>query len=96
MAIFTSLNLTVGHIAFSPVTISDGSLHWHGLGPASVLPAHQKRGIGKSLVAKGLPLLEAMGSKGCALVGDPGYYQRFGFRTMPPLFWPSRSIAVGS
>ncbi len=28
----------VGHIAFSPVTISDGSRNWYGLGPVSVLP----------------------------------------------------------
>jgi putative acetyltransferase len=75
----------VGHIAFSPITISDGSLNWHGLGPVSVLPEYQKRGIGKSLINKGLSLLKAMGSKGCALVGDPGYYQRFGFRNIPGL-----------
>ena len=43
----------VGHIVFSPVTISDGSLHWYGLGPISVLPGLQKRGIGKSLMGEG-------------------------------------------
>jgi predicted N-acetyltransferase YhbS len=31
----------VGHIAFSPVIISDGSLGWYGLGPISVLPELQ-------------------------------------------------------
>ena len=31
----------VGHIAFSPVTISDGTPHWYGLGPVSVLPDFQ-------------------------------------------------------
>ena len=35
----------VGHIAFSPVTISDGSPNWYGLGPVSVLPEWQRRGI---------------------------------------------------
>ena len=70
----------VGHIAFSPVTISDGSLNWYGLGPISVLPEYQKQGIGKSLMHEGLSLLKAMGGKGCALVGDPNYYERFGFR----------------
>jgi putative acetyltransferase len=39
----------VGHVAFSPVTISDGSRHWYGLGPVSVLPQFQRRGIEKSL-----------------------------------------------
>jgi putative acetyltransferase len=75
----------VGHIAFSPVAISDGSLNWHGLGPVSVLPEYQKQGIGKSLIREGLSLLKARGSKGCVLVGDPHYYERFGFRNIPGL-----------
>jgi len=75
----------VGHIAFSPVTISDGRPNWYGLGPVSVLPEYQKQGIGESLVNKGLSLLKAMGGKGCALVGDPNYYNRFGFRKIPDL-----------
>jgi len=75
----------VGHIAFSPVTISDGSLNWYGLGPISVLPEYQKQGIGKSLMHEGLSLLKALGGEGCALVGDPNYYERFGFRNIPDL-----------
>ena len=63
----------VGHIAFSPVIISDGTKDWYGLGPVSVLPDYQKQGIGKSLVNEGLSLLKDMGGKGCALVGDPNY-----------------------
>jgi len=35
----------VGHIAFSPVTISDGTQNWYGLGPVSVLPRYQRKGI---------------------------------------------------
>ena len=75
----------VGHIAFSPVTISDGSLGWYGLGPISVLPELQKQGIGKSLLREGLSLLKSIDAKGCVLVGDPGYYERFGFRSFPDL-----------
>jgi putative acetyltransferase len=75
----------VGHIAFSPVTITDGSLNWYGLGPISVLPEYQKRGIGKSLIHEGLSRVKALGGKGCALVGDPNYYERFGFRNIPDL-----------
>ncbi len=77
----------IGHIAFSPITISDGSLNWHGLGPISVLPEHQKKGIGKALVLEGLSRLKALGSNGCVLVGDPGYYQRFGFKNIPGLIY---------
>jgi putative acetyltransferase len=75
----------VGHIAFSPVLISDGSLDWYGLGPISVLPELQKHGIGKSLMREGLSLLRSLGAKGCVLVGDPGYYERFGFKSLPNL-----------
>jgi putative acetyltransferase len=77
----------VGHVAFSPVTISDGSADWYGLGPVSVLPEYQKQGIGKSLINEGLSLLKARGGKGCVLVGDPGYYTRFGFRNIPSLIY---------
>ena len=75
----------VGHIAFSPVIISDGTKDWYGLGPVSVLPDYQKQGIGKSLINEGLSLLKDMGGKGCALVGDPNYYKRFGFKNYPEL-----------
>jgi putative acetyltransferase len=32
-----------------------------------------------------LALLKASGAHGCLLVGDPGYYERFGFRNLPDL-----------
>ncbi|MBI4962444.1 MAG: N-acetyltransferase [Desulfomonile tiedjei] len=75
----------IGHIAFSPVTISDGSHNWYGIGPVSVLPGCQKQGIGKSLIHEGLSLLKSLGAKGCVLVGAPQYYERFGFRSLPDL-----------
>lgn len=68
-----------GHIAFSPVTISDGSMHWYGLGPVSVLPEYQQEGIGKALIQKGLARLKALKAKGCCLVGHPQYYRKLGF-----------------
>jgi putative acetyltransferase len=71
----------VGHIAFSPVTFSDGSKNWYGLGPISVMPNYQKQGIGKRLVNEGIGLLKDLGAEGCVLVGDPKYYERFGFRS---------------
>jgi putative acetyltransferase len=76
-----------GHIAFSPMTISDGSLNWYGLGPISVLPKYQRQGIGKSLIQEGLSLMKELGGEGCALVGDPNYYKRFGFRNIPDLVY---------
>jgi len=72
----------VGHIAFSPVTISDGSPNWYGLGPVSVLPEYQRRGIGSALIQEGLSRLKDLGARGCCLVGHPEYYGRFGFQNV--------------
>lgn len=70
----------IGHIAFSPVRIESGAEGWFGLGPISVLPAWQGRGIGSSLMEKGLDWLKETGAAGCVLAGDPHFYERFGFR----------------
>lgn len=75
----------VGHIAFSPVTIGGRDCDWYGLGPISVSPEYQRRGIGKALIREGFGLLKESGAKGCILVGDPGYYERFGFKNIPEL-----------
>jgi putative acetyltransferase len=69
----------VGHIAFSPAAISDGTTGWHTLGPVSVLPEGQGQGVGSALIRQGLDRLRALGAKGSVLVGHPGYYPRFGF-----------------
>lgn len=75
----------VGHIAFSPVTISDGTRNWYGLGPVSVLPEYQRQGIGGALIQEGLTRLKEMNGQGCCLVGHPEYYRKFGFRNTPGL-----------
>ena len=74
-----------GHVTFSPVKISDGTSKWYGLGPVSVLPDHQKQGIGKALINEGLSLLKSLGANGCALVGPPDYYKKFGFKNYPEM-----------
>lgn len=75
----------VGHAAFSPVTISDGTSRWYGLGPVSVVPHYQRRGIGQALIREGLSRLKALQARGCCLVGHPGYYRRFGFENVAGL-----------
>jgi len=77
----------VGHIAFSPVTISDGSRNWYGLGPVSVLPEYQRQGIGKVLIEAGLSRLKSLHAQGVCLVGHPEYYRKFGFRNVPGLVY---------
>jgi putative acetyltransferase len=75
----------VGHIAFSPVTMSDGMKDWYGLGPVSVHPDLQRKGIGKALIRKGLSRLKGLKAKGCCLVGHPHYYRQFGFENVEGL-----------
>jgi len=75
----------VGHIAFSPLTITDGTQDWYGLGPVSVLPEYQRQGIGKALIREGLSQLKDMNAQGCCLVGHPEYYRKFGFKNIPGL-----------
>ena len=70
----------VGHIAFSPVEISDGSAGWYGLGPVAVAREWQGKGIGQALVSAGLAALRLSGAAGCVVLGEPGFYGRFGFR----------------
>ncbi|CUW42993.1 acetyltransferase [Brucella vulpis] len=70
----------LGHIAFSPVLIDGAEKGWYGLGPVSVLPARQGEGIGGKLIREGLAQLCGAGARGCVLLGDPGYYRRFGFK----------------
>lgn len=73
----------VGHIAFSPVQISDGTPDWYALGPVAVAPAFQRQGIGQALVRAGMQALWLIGARGCVLVGEPSFYARFGFRSNP-------------
>ena len=78
----------IGHVAISPVTINDDTTGWFGLGPVSVSPQYQGRGLGSRLVREALARLRAQGGRGCVLVGDPAYYGRFGFRAEPALVLP--------
>lgn len=78
----------VGHVAVSPVSIDDGSTGWYGLGPISVAPERQRQGIGSLLMQAALKELRGLGAAGCVVLGDPGYYGRFGFRAEPALVLP--------
>lgn len=77
-----------GHVALSPVAVSNGATGWFGLGPISVLPAHQRRGVGSALMRAALHLLQSQGAAGCVVLGEPGYYGRFGFRANSKLVLP--------
>lgn len=78
----------IGHVAISPVVISSGAAHWYGLGPISVLPEHQGQRVGSQLMDQALAQLQKIGASGCVVLGDPGYYARFGFKAEPSLVLP--------
>lgn len=78
----------IGHAAFSAVTISDSASGWYGLGPLAVAPERQGEGIGGALVRAGLDALRRSSAQGCVVLGEPGYYGRFGFTQMPALTFP--------
>jgi putative acetyltransferase len=78
----------IGHVAVSPVTITSGTTDWYGIGPISVAPGHQGRGVGARLMESALDELRASGAAGCVVLGEPGYYSRFGFTVEPSLVLP--------
>ena len=72
-----------GHIAASRVIPEDAAGRWFGIGPVSVRPGWQRRGIGRLLVTEALERLRRNGAAGCVVLGDPAYYGRFGFEHDP-------------
>ena len=73
----------IGHLALSPATHVSGDGRWFGLGPISVEPAHQRKGLGGALIAEAKAWLHARTAHGVILVGDPNYYARHGFLAAP-------------
>jgi putative acetyltransferase len=72
----------LGHILFSPVTIVTGTgdqMQVASLAPMSVLPSHQRRGIGSVLVERGIQACRQAHSRAVVVVGHMNYYPRFGF-----------------
>jgi len=71
----------VGHILFSRMHAeADGrALDALGLGPVAVLARRQGEGIGSGLIEAGVARAGSLGADIVFLVGEPGYYRRFGF-----------------
>lgn len=71
----------LGHILFSAVsTTPPDPAKGIGLAPVAVRPDVQSRGIGSRLIHEGLRLCKEFHFDYCVVVGDPNYYQRFGFQ----------------
>ncbi len=84
-----------GHVLFSPLRIEGvgGSPPVGGLAPLGVDPAVQRRGVGSALIREGLVRAAEVGWLAVFLLGDPGYYARFGFVLAAPLGLRYRSEA---
>jgi putative acetyltransferase len=66
---------------FSRLLVPDPSVKISALAPVSVLSERQRQGIGGMLVIEGLTRLREAGEDVVLVLGDPGYYSRFGFLT---------------
>ncbi|MDE8651048.1 GNAT family N-acetyltransferase [Novosphingobium album (ex Liu et al. 2023)] len=73
----------IGYLAASPARIG-AQPGWGLIGPVAVLPSRHSQGVGTALMTEAIRRLRRT-CRGAALVGDPGYYGRFGFRAFPGL-----------
>jgi putative acetyltransferase len=74
----------VGHVLFSrlPIEGAKGRVtEAAALAPLAVRPEHQGRGVGSALTTAGIKACAARGLAAIVVVGDPRFYQRFGFST---------------
>lgn len=73
----------LGHIMFTKtyVTKPDGSRYnTLMVAPLAVLPEYRSIGVGSALMKEGLRIAQNMGYQSAFLIGDPNYYQRFGYK----------------
>ena len=66
-----------GHVLRSPMSAPFRAL---GLAPVSVSPAHQRTGIGRALIEVAIERARVEEWDAVFVLGDPAYYERFGFR----------------
>jgi putative acetyltransferase len=66
----------VGHVLLSKVDAPFAAL---ALAPVSVIPARQRSGIGSALVARAIKRARDEGWAAVFVLGDPNFYERFGF-----------------
>ena len=77
--------VVVGQVTFTKAFAADGRPGYYALGPVAVEPELLGQHIGSKLIEAGLAMLRERDAAGCVLTGDPAYYSRFGFKTVPDL-----------
>lgn len=73
----TAGDTVIGHVLLSPMSAPFQAL---GLAPLSVIPEHQKQGVGTALMNAAVAQAREGGWSAIFVLGDPVYYGRFGFR----------------
>ena len=75
--------LLVGHIMLTKTYITNSESKYETilLGPLSVKFDFRNTGVGAKLIENSFNLARRIGYTSVVLVGDPNYYNRFGFRT---------------
>ena len=71
----------IGYALFYPIKIKNdsGTCNSLSLGPVSVLPKYQNKGVGSKLIKTGLEIAGKLGFKAVIVIGHPRFYPRFGF-----------------
>ncbi|HEX7813165.1 MAG TPA: N-acetyltransferase [Burkholderiales bacterium] len=69
----------LGHVVFSAIAAGESNTLVIALAPLAVMPAFQRLGIGSALASAGLERLRQDKVQRVLVLGDPGYYTRFGF-----------------
>ncbi|WP_157017501.1 GNAT family N-acetyltransferase [Mesorhizobium xinjiangense] len=74
-------DVVIGHILFSRLTVEGSGEPFAAvaLAPLAVVPDHQGRGVGGALIGEAHRILPASGERLSIVLGDPGYYGRFGY-----------------
>lgn len=83
-------DMLVGTIQVWPVALTDPQGRKHPLlmvGPVAVLPGQQKQGFGIALMAAMADAIDPAAPLPQVLIGDPEYYERFGFTAAPTQKW---------
>ncbi|MEE2917243.1 MAG: N-acetyltransferase, partial [Pseudomonadota bacterium] len=70
-----------GAVAFSRMRVDAGgkAIPAVALAPVAVAPAWRRQGVAEALIRAGIEQLERAGIVLCFVLGEPSFYERFGF-----------------
>ena len=80
----------IGHIMLTGASIREngGCFGTLLLAPLSVALEWRAKSIGAALIREALAKAAALGHSSAVLIGDPGYYGRFGFHSAASISYP--------